>query len=103
MKRPFTLFSPAFSLVYAVLYCEHFPIFIYYPLNQELALRALPPSHGPGMLWFGWVAAGLLAGVVTVWLVPIRWAARVPAWSSWCVMIAVMALVVFKEHHWFIP
>lgn len=103
MHRPLALFAPAFALVYGALYALKLPVLVYYPLQRELAFERLSEAHGPGMLWYGWLAAGLLAGLVAVMLVPARWAARVPASTAWLPAFAVMGLVVLEESRWFLP
>lgn len=103
MQRPLALFAPVFVLVYGALYTLKLPVFIYYPLQRELAFERLSAGHGPGMFWYGWLAAGLVAGFLAVTLVPARWVAHLPASTAWLSALAVMGLVVLEEFHWFIP
>ena len=96
------LFAPVFAIVYGALYAAKLPIFIYYPLHGELALERLPPNDGPGMLWYGWLAAGSVAGLTAVTLVPARWAARVPASAGLISALAGMVLILIGQLHWFV-
>jgi len=98
-RRSSGLFAPAFALVYGVLYAAKQPVFLYYPLHRVLALERLPATSGPGMLWYGWLTAGLVAGTATVLLVPARWTTRVPAAVSWLTVLAAMLLIAAGELH----
>ncbi len=97
MGRSWTLFAPAFALVYGALYAAKRPVFIYYPLHREFALERLPEMHGPGMLWYGWLSAALLAGSTVTALVPAHWAMRVPPATTWLLTLFGMVLIASGE------
>lgn len=101
MERTLAAFAPVFAIVYGLLYAAKQPVFIYYPLRGELSLERLAPDQGPAMLWYGWLAAGTLAGLIAAALVPARWATRLPASAAWITALLVMIVIVVEEAHWF--
>ncbi|MFO1511142.1 MAG: hypothetical protein U1F31_15410 [Steroidobacteraceae bacterium] len=92
-----TVFAPGFALVYGVLYALKQAVFIFYPLRGELTLERLGTEYGPGMLWYGWLAAGLFAGAIAMAIVPPGLAARVPPALTWLAMLAAMVLIILEE------
>lgn len=91
------MFAPSFALAYGALYAMKRPVFIFYPLRGEFALERLGTEYGPGMLWYGWLTAGLLAGAAAMAIVPPRLAARAPPAVTWLVVLVAMLLIVFEE------
>lgn len=96
-QRSWRLFAPVFALVYAVLYATRRPVFVFYPLEGAVTLERLPHAEGPGMLWYGWLTAALLAALATSAAVPARWAARMPPGISWMAVLGAMTWVVVDE------
>jgi hypothetical protein len=99
---------PAFTVVYAALYALSFAydlqLFMYYPATGEFSWTALPPTSGPPINWYGWIATATIGGLAAAalgLLLPERWSARL-AGPSWIVPLAAMAVLTYLARQWFL-
>ena len=97
-----TLFSLSASISYTLAYYFDWPLFRYYPTVNEVHLFPQGPSAGFPILWYGWVATGLLLGAVVAIASPERWAKHIPPDVSWLVAIGLFVAVLVYEKRWFL-
>jgi hypothetical protein len=98
------LFPPTYSITYALLYAYQQPVFIYFPKIAAWGLHQRPPNvAGPGMLYYGWIAAALLVGFLFSVVTPRRWAQALPQWCYWLPSVLAMGCVLYHERIWFLP
>lgn len=53
------------------------------------------------MLWYGWVAAAILAGALAAFAIPRRWSDRLPLDLCWMVLAASLVAAMIYEKRWF--
>lgn len=98
--RVFTLFC---GLGYAVAVYVNYPVFRYYPLTGQFSLSDLQdPTLGPAMSWYGWMAVGAIAGLVTAAVVPKRLGDRIPDALFWILPVVIFAAGWVREREWFV-
>lgn len=108
IARAFPVFSAAFAAIYAVCMYYNLALFSYFPRIGAwywLTVTNLPPRSGPGMYWYGWLAAsalGAAAVAALALLVPARMTERASSIASWAVPSAAMLFFAVILRSWFI-
>lgn len=96
------VFSLAASAGYTVAYYFNWPLLVYYPVVNELRFV---PTHdrldGFPILWYGWLALGIVSGAAAAAVTPPRWARRLPVDLAWIVPIVLIVAAVTYEKRWF--
>lgn len=96
------VFSLVFGIAYALAVYINYPLFRYYPLTGQFSLRDLPDKTlGPAMNWYGWIAIALVPTVVIAFIVPRRFADRIPAGVFWVLPLIMFAAGWYRERAWF--
>ena len=96
------VFSAAASAAYTLAYYFDWSLFQYYVAEGRFHFVPLPASAGPPILWYGWLATAVLAGLAIAIAVPRRLLARLPADLVWLVpFVAVLAALMY-EMRWFL-
>jgi hypothetical protein len=94
----------AFSLVAVPVYVAGYytgtPLFYYYPQVQRLAFTQLAGA-GFAMMWYGWIASAILAGLIAAFVVPRRWLDRLPLDFTWIMLLAALMAIFLYERRWF--
>jgi hypothetical protein len=110
----YTVFSLVSTIVYVIAYYTPKPqlqAFRYYPLLNKISLDALPAKEsGPAMLYYGWMATALIAGLVVALIVevilrligPAKITVKPPAFLGWVVPLLLVAATLIYEKHWFL-
>ena len=101
MTRPM-VFSCAFGIAYIIAYYFDLGLFTYYPAEYAIIFAPTPRPAGQAVLWYGWLATGVLAGGAISFLMPRRVASRLPAELLWLLPVALMLAVLFYEKRWFL-
>lgn len=100
--RRLLLFPVLYCIAYVMLYALNIIVVLYYPEANAITRRPRPPNFGPGMLYYGWVSAALVAAAAS-FLVPERWVARVPSAVSWVFPALALVYVIYHERGWLFP
>lgn len=96
------MFSASASVAYTLAYYFDWSLFQYYVAEGRFHVLPLPASAGPPILWYGWLATAMLAGLVIAIAVPRRLLAWLPADLVWLVpFVAVLAALMY-EVRWFL-
>jgi hypothetical protein len=104
MSRAFPVFAIVYALVYALAFPFDWQLFMYYPAVREFHLTPQPPTLGPPINWYGWMATAALAGAaaaVVAIALPARWN-RLLAMLAWAVPAACIVLLMYLARVWFI-
>ena len=101
------IFSIGFALAYAYAVMQNVTLFRYYPLIDKFSLTDLADrTIGPAMTWYGWIAYGLIGGVVLSVIgsviVPRRFIDRL--WPGvYCLIPLIMLWAGWvRERDWFL-
>lgn len=94
------LFSVVAATTYVLAEYFNWPLFRYY-LNGGFHFAEQPQTAGHVIHWYGWIATAVLAGAVAAAIAPRRLAARLPADTTWMVLIALVTAVMVYERRWF--
>lgn len=98
-----TVFTLVSTVVYVLAYNFNWALFRYYPLLNTVSLDALPAkTSGPTMMYYGWMATALIAGLAAAAIVPGKIAARLPSAVAWVVPLLLVAFTLVYEKHWFL-
>lgn len=104
-SRLLPLFSAGFAICYGLAEPFQLYLFTYYPAIGEFAVRARPAAEaGPPILWYGWIAFGVLGGLVAAILgvaLPRRWDRRVWPAASWLAPVVSSLLLIYLARVWF--
>lgn len=95
------VFSLAASISYTVAYYFNWPLLVYYPVVNEVHLFQHGRTDGFPILWYGWLATATVIGAVAAWMLPRRWANRLPFDLSWGVLIIMIVAALTYEKRWF--
>jgi len=99
----FAVFSLVSTVVYVLAYNFGWQAFRYYPLLNRITLDPLPAKEsGPTMMYYGWMATALIAGLVAAAIVPNKIAAKLPSAVAWVVPLLLVAFTLVYEKHWFL-
>jgi hypothetical protein len=95
-------FMIAFCCVYALVFWNNWPLFLYYPLHGDFTWGpAVLKGAGPGMAWYGFmVDAGVSAFVLSV-LISDRLSAGIFRNYLWVFPCAAMLICVYLVRHFF--
>lgn len=85
---------------YIAAYVNNFTPFYYFPMVGEWHWTPQPPALGPGITYYGWKATGLVAGLCSLTL-PEWWTRHFSPTMLWVGALALSAVVIFHESHWF--
>jgi hypothetical protein len=97
--RAFTVVS---GLAYAAIIYFNWPMFRYYPLVKLFSLTDIPgQANGPAMLWYGWIAWSVVAGLVGGLILRPRLMDKVPNLIYWLVPFVMFAAGFYREQDWF--
>ena len=96
-----TVFSLAASIAYIAAYYFNWPLFRYFPETMRFGLSA-PPAPVQTVLWYGWLANGIIAGAIVALIVPKRLAARLSPDLLWQVPVVLVLAVLIYERRWFL-
>src|ERR1700694_1110068 len=66
------VFSLVACIAYTLAYYFDWPLFQYYLEENRFHFTVQPPSSGPPILWYGWLATAVLAGAAFALVVPRR-------------------------------
>jgi hypothetical protein len=99
----YAVFSLVSTVVYVLAYNFNWQAFRYYPLLNQFSIDPLPAkSSGPAMLYYGWMATALIAGLTVAAIVPPKYAAKLPPAVAWVVPLLLVAFTLVYEKHWFL-
>jgi len=97
------VFSLVATVAYVLAYNFNWALFRYYPLLNQVSLEALPAkTSGPTMMYYGWIATALIAGLIAALIVPNKIAAKLPSSVAWVVPLLLVAFTLVYEKHWFL-
>jgi hypothetical protein len=96
------MFSAAASAVYTLAYYFDWSLFQYYVAEGRFHIMPLPASAGPPILWYGWLATAVLAGIAVAIALPRRWLARLPSDLVWLIPFAAVLAALLYEMRWFL-
>ena len=98
----FAVFSLVSTVVYVLAYNFGWQAFRFYPLLTKVSLDPLPAKEsGPAMMYYGWMATALIAGLIVAAIVPNKIAAKLPSAVAWVVPLLLVAFTLVYEKHWF--
>ena len=94
------LFSVVAPAAYIIADYFGWSLFSYYPVAGRFSFVARTDS-GFAILWYGWLAAAILAGALAAFMVPRRWSDRLPLDLCWMSLAAALFAVLIYEKRWF--
>lgn len=94
-------FSLAASIAYTLAYYFNWPLFVYYPLVNQLHITRQAATDGFPILWYGWLATAVLVGLIAGWLLPRRWTRHLPFDLAWIVPVVLIVAAFAYEKRWF--
>lgn len=95
------LFSLIACVAYTLAYYFDWSLFRYYLGTGSIGLSA-PSTAGAPILWYGWLATAVLAGLAAAFIIPRSLSARLSPELVWLVpSIAVLAALMY-ELRWFL-
>ena len=102
----FKVFSLLFGVVYMGLFWlnEFYGIAFlrYYPvLGGFYNVRQPPEAAGPAILWYFWLFGALAVSLAVSFVVPRKWAERIPHTWVWLVSAALVLAIFVYERRWF--
>jgi hypothetical protein len=97
-----TAFSLSASITYTLAYYFNWPLFRYYPAVNQISWHAQSPTAGASILWYGWLATAVLAGVVIAVVLPTHWVKRVWDDIQWSIPLGLVIAVLIYEMRWFV-
>ena len=99
----YAVFTLVATVVYVLAYNFGWQAFRFYPALNRVSLDPLPAKEsGPTMMYYGWIATALIAGLVVALIVPPKYAAKLPAAVAWVVPLLLVAFTLVYEKHWFL-
>ena len=110
---------PAFAIGFALYYAPGYaftganssfswPLFTYFPAIDRWNFGLVPGNDdiGPPMWWYGWIASGVLVGLVfaaIAMLLPEKPTQKIWASLVWMVPVVMFVFLLNWELSWFIP
>lgn len=101
LRERLPVFSVTAGVAYTLAYYFDWSLFRYYIMENRFHLTEQPDTAGPPILWYGWLATAVLAGIVAAAIVPPRLAARLPADLLWLMPVVLMVAALMYEKRWF--
>jgi hypothetical protein len=96
------VFSLIACIVYTLAYYFDWSLFQYYLEENRFHFTVQPPSSGPPILWYGWLATAVLAGGVIALAVPRRLLTRLLPDLVWLIPSALILAALMYEVRWFL-
>ena len=96
------VFSFAACVAYTLAYYFDWSLFQYYLAEGRFHVVPQPESAGPPILWYGWLATAILAGLVIAFAHSRRVIARLPPDLVWLVPCAALFAALMYEMRWFL-
>jgi hypothetical protein len=96
------IFSLAACVVYTLAYYFELSLFRYYLGDNRIHFGVQGPEAGAPILWYGWLATAVLAGVIAAFAVPKRLAARLAPDLVWLVPAVLIFAALMYEKRWFL-
>jgi hypothetical protein len=95
------LFSLVSMITYTLAYYFNWAPFRLYPASADI--EWLRPSHADSVSisWYGWIAAGVLAGALVASLTPGSLVRRIPTRAAWLIPMGLFAATLLYEKRWF--
>ena len=93
--------SLLFLLTYGICYLLGVPAFYYLPVSSEFYLIKPDPELGPAMGWYGLMAAGMAAALLSPLVVKLMGNRLLRPACYWLLALVLLALVLVEEIHWF--
>jgi len=100
--RRLTIFSLAACVAYTAAYYFDWPLFRYYLVSRRFSFGIQPDSAGAPILWYGWLVAAILAGVLAAAIMPRGAALRLPPDLLWIVPVTSVFAALLYEARWFL-
>ena len=100
--RRLTVFSLAACIAYTAAYYFDWPLFRYYLMSGGFSFGVQPESAGAPILWYGWLLAAILVGLVAAAIVPRAAALRMPPDLLWMVPLGSVLAAFLYEARWFL-
>jgi hypothetical protein len=94
------LFSMVAPATYTIASYFSWPLLRYYPITGRFSW-ATETGSGFEILWYGWVAAAVLAGALAAFAVPRRWSDRLPLDLCWMMLLGSLFAALIYEKRWF--
>jgi len=95
------LFSMAAPPAYILASYFDWPLLRFYPMAGRFSFVA-ETGLGFSILWYGWIATAILAGLVAAFVIPRRWSDRLPLDLCWMMLIASLFAALIYEKRWFL-
>ena len=95
------LFSLIACVFYTLAYYFDWSLFRYYLGTGTLDVSASANAGAP-ILWYGWLATAILAGVVVAIVVPRSWSTRISPELAWLVPSVALLAALMYELRWFL-
>jgi len=95
------MFSLTACLAYTLAYYFDWSLFRYYLTSGTIDVAA-PATAGPPILWYGWLATAVLAGVTAAIVVPRGFVVRLSPELAWLVPAAALLAALMYEVRWFL-
>lgn len=96
------IFSLTACVVYTLAYYFELSLFRYYLGDNRFHFGEQGPEAGAPILWYGWLAAAILAGGAAALIVPKRLAARLSPDLVWLVPAVLIFAALMYEKRWFL-
>ena len=103
LARFLTMFSAAFSIIYAIAVAANLAAITYHPKTDKWGWLTQEASNGPAMHWYGWLITALVGAlIVSVVSLPLTQRRQPPAWIGWAVPLATMVVFLYMLRSFFI-
>lgn len=96
------VFSLAACVAYTAGYYFDWPLFRYYLASGRFSFGVQPESAGAPILWYGWLMAAILVGVLAAAIVPRAVTLRMPPDLLWIVPMGSVFAALLYEARWFL-
>jgi hypothetical protein len=100
--RRLMMFSLAGCIAYTLAYYFDWSLFQYYVAEGRFHISPLPETAGPPILWYGWLATAILAGLVVAVATPRSWLTRLLPDLVWLIPAAALFAALMYEMRWFL-
>jgi hypothetical protein len=94
-------FSLAASIAYVCAYYFNLSLFEYYPSSGTIRFGSAADTAEQTVHLYGWLSTAALVGVVAAYVVPRKWAARIPPDTLWALAVVLVVAVFMYERRWF--
>ena len=103
MKTPARLivFSLAACVAYTLAYYFEWSLFRYYLAENRFHFSGQAESAGPPILWYGWLATAVLAGLAIAAIAPKRAISRLSPDLIWLIPSLLIVAALVYEMRWF--